>query len=272
MLYHTRDTSRDAEGPGFPLPQSREEVNALNLSWKTVVLVRQLVCRIDKPWALKVVSCKKTVSENRYSHITMPDATNPRTEDNQAARSGSVRVFVYSHHNVLLRALQLLVTSLDYQVAELDQADLVLMDLTAKSDHYPLAPATPTLALINGDEADAIAVLQLGYQGYVQHDSKPELLAYALQAVHKGENWAERKVVAKALADNVRPQVDLKSFERAGLTPREQEILSLLLEGLTNREIGEQLGIAEKTVKGHASSVYSKLGIKDRKDLLLLLG
>ena len=102
-----------------------------------------------------------------------PDPVDPPRGNRESPLSGVVGVYVHSPHNVLCQALEQLVASMGYQVVQKDQAELALVDLTSYSGLYPLPPVMPSLALINGDEEIGVAVLRLGYQGYVWQDSKP---------------------------------------------------------------------------------------------------
>ena len=178
-----------------------------------------------------------------------------------------VNVHVVAAHQVLRQSIVELVRSLGLTTSSLEQADVVVVDLCGELPPYPSPTALPTLALICADEDDAADLLRRGYKGYLRQGAEAAQLKAALLAIHRGENWAERKVLAKALS------ATSDSLDRSGLaihklTSREQEVLHLLVKGLSNRDIAARLNITEKTVKGHASSLYSKLGVSDRRDLI----
>jgi DNA-binding NarL/FixJ family response regulator len=86
-----------------------------------------------------------------------------------------------------------------------------------------------------------------------------------VRAVHRGEsfltNAAERSLVREWMADD-------STGPREPLSPREQEVLKLIAEAHTNREIGEVLHLAEKTVESHRGNILRKLGMRDRVELV----
>ena len=110
-----------------------------------------------------------------------------------------------------------------------------------------------------------------GAAGYILKDSSKELIGDAVRAVHDGALFFSRSL-ADSMAKGqwgfspipAQPR-DLKTA-RNQLTPREQEVLKLLVEGLTNKEIGARLYIAELTVKKHVQSILSKLDVSDRTE------
>jgi DNA-binding NarL/FixJ family response regulator len=178
-----------------------------------------------------------------------------------------IRVYVHSSHSVIQASLGMLVSSFGYTVTSEPDAEVAVRELCCYAN-YPPPFTIPTLALIADGEANAERVLLLGYRGYVRSSQEASQLKLALQAVRNGENWAERKVMARILGN--RTGSTLSSFEQemGALTRREREVFDFLVLGLSNRAIAERLDITEKTVKGYASSLYSKLGVQGRKDLI----
>jgi DNA-binding NarL/FixJ family response regulator len=87
-------------------------------------------------------------------------------------------------------------------------------------------------------------------------------LVQAIRTVARGQSLLDPAVTAKVL-ERLRAG-DAEPDEFAGLTEREKEILRLIAEGLTNRQIGQRLFIAEKTVKNYVSSLLAKLGLERR--------
>jgi DNA-binding NarL/FixJ family response regulator len=118
----------------------------------------------------------------------------------------------------------------------------------------------PLLALV-GDADEARSALRAGARGAVYRDTPPGRLAAALVAVAQGlvvgeEGFAEpARQPARAAAPLLEP-----------LTPREREVLDLLVEGHTNRRIGERLGISEHTAKFHVNAILGKLGVESRTE------
>jgi DNA-binding NarL/FixJ family response regulator len=111
------------------------------------------------------------------------------------------------------------------------------------------------LTTFDGD-ADIHNALQAGAQGYVLKSATGQELIPAIQAVAAGQRWIPREI-AKRLASR-------KLFEE--LTPREVQVLQLLVKGSANKQIGEMLNISEHTVKDHLKSVFGKLQVVDRTE------
>ncbi len=107
--------------------------------------------------------------------------------------------------------------------------------------------------------------MKAGARGYLLKDAKPADLIFAIRMVARGASLVDPKVTTtvlkefRRLANQVEPDQGV-----AGLTPKEVEILKLLALGLSNKEIGRELCLAEKTVKNYLSTVFQKLQINDR--------
>ncbi len=138
------------------------------------------------------------------------------------------------------------------------EIDLVLRDLQADVSPYPTPPPYPTLAFVSGGDKEVIHLLYLGYKGYLRPEDREKVVP-AIQAVLRGEIWGERHLISRALEKHTAPQ----------LTPREHQVHYLIVRRLSNRDIGKQLGITEKTVKGYVTNLLSKLGAEDRTELIL---
>jgi DNA-binding NarL/FixJ family response regulator len=101
---------------------------------------------------------------------------------------------------------------------------------------------------------DIYRAVQSGAMAYLTKDASGEELLNAIQSVNRGLRYFPH-VTLDRLAERM-PAVDL--------TPRESEVLSSITKGMSNKEIAEELGIAEKTVRIHVSSVLDKMGARDR--------
>jgi two-component system, NarL family, response regulator DevR len=112
------------------------------------------------------------------------------------------------------------------------------------------------LTAYDDDEASYAAVLA-GAAGYVLKDIRGQGLLDGIRRVANGESLLP-KVVAERVVAALRSPVD------PGLTLRERQVLDLIADGLTNRQIGEHLELAEKTVKNYVSGVLAKLGVERR--------
>jgi DNA-binding NarL/FixJ family response regulator len=153
------------------------------------------------------------------------------------------------------------VALLDIRMPRLDGVG-VLEALRSRDD------APPCLVLTTFDDADGfLAAVRAGARGYLLKDASSEELAEAIRSVASGGTWLKPAVtdnVVRALRDH-RPeeQTDEK------LTDRELEVVRLLAGGYSNREIGAALGVAERTVKNHVSSILAKLWVRDRTRAVL---
>ena len=105
-------------------------------------------------------------------------------------------------------------------------------------------------------EEDIHRVIKLGASGYAFKTTAPEQLTEAIHAVHAGARWTPEEVSRK-LADR---------SDTEELSPRETEVLQLVLKGLTNPEIAEALSISLGTAKAHLRSILSKLQVSDRTE------
>lgn len=110
-----------------------------------------------------------------------------------------------------------------------------------------------------------------GVQGVFPRSGSLQLLCKCIAAVHKGQVWANSAEIHYVL-DALQQSRPLKCVNSQGknlLTRREQEIVPLLAEGLTNKEIAGKLDVSEHTVKNHLFRIYEKLGISSRVELIL---
>lgn len=116
--------------------------------------------------------------------------------------------------------------------------------------------------LING--------IRSGIRGYLQKNVEASELIQSVKAVNDGELWADRKLMGKVVDGTSYPtkEVNLKG-QIYDLTETEIKIIKLVLTGMTNKEIADELYISEKTVKFHLYKVFKKLTLKNRSELML---
>ncbi len=108
-------------------------------------------------------------------------------------------------------------------------------------------------------------MLSQGASGYLIKDEVPENILNAIRGVFRGEDgWVSREVAAQL------GKMTSRESERQELTPREIDVLSLVVEGQTNREIAFNLDISEKTVEKHLHNVYKKLDVSSRVEAAVL--
>lgn len=136
-----------------------------------------------------------------------------------------------------------------------------------------VARGTRIVALSHDDEVDGdslLAVMSVGADGWLTLDLPPRVLGRTLRAVHAGEPGISRKHVARlldVLRRTERRRVTLADGSVAELTPREHEVLPLLLQGVPTREVARRLALSEGTVRWHAASLMKKVGVSSRVDL-----
>jgi DNA-binding NarL/FixJ family response regulator len=129
----------------------------------------------------------------------------------------------------------------------------------------------PTILLTTFDDDDVLLEgVKAGARGYLLKDVSLEHLTGAIRAVANGETLIRPAVTERVLRGLEHVRRDFDALEPPDpLTRREIEILRLMAGGYSNREIAEALGTAEGTIKNHASSILSKLGVRDRTRAVL---
>jgi DNA-binding NarL/FixJ family response regulator len=125
----------------------------------------------------------------------------------------------------------------------------------------------PTMAIVAG-------ILRHRLHGYLRFDSSPEECGRAITRVLEGEVWIPRSRLAGSLAEllqerEARQTADLSASQASPgpFTTREREIVLLVRQGMTNKQIGHELGIVEDTVKKHLQHIYDKIGVRRRSML-----
>ena len=160
------------------------------------------------------------------------------------------------------------------QLAGRLQPDVILMDLVMpKLDGLEAMrrlreslPATRVIVLTSYlDDERLLPAMRAGAAGYLLKDVQPQELARAVRAAHSGQAMIDPTVAAR-LVDSLS---EGGGNEADQLTRREREVLELIARGFSNKRIGLELGVAEKTVKTHVSHVLAKLGVADRTQAAL---
>lgn len=113
------------------------------------------------------------------------------------------------------------------------------------------------------DDTASVAAVMAGASGYVLKNVRGRHLLEGIHRVARGETLITRELGERVHA-TVTSHVEAAQDPRVELTLRERQALQLITEGLTNRQIGERLGIAEKTVKNYVSGLLAKLGMERR--------
>lgn len=131
-------------------------------------------------------------------------------------------------------------------------------------------PASPWIA-VSGDDDPAIArrVRAAGARGFVHKQASPEQFGAALRAVMDGGQWFDPALTTPPAAPA--PKAWAVSPQELGLTPRQGDILRLILRGLPNKRIASELGITESTVKEHVTGILERLGVRNRVEAITAL-
>jgi len=200
-----------------------------------------------------------------------------------------LRILVIEDHALVREGLLRALKSLEEEVeifgaakgdaglllAEKHEIDMILLDLMLPGTggmallgvlrkRFPATPVVVLSAL--DDDATVARAMQQGAAGYVPKSSSTETLLTVLRRVLDGEVYLPPTPRIRSAVKSRKA-----SFaERFGLTAGQVRVLELLLEGKTNRQIGELLGVTEGTVKVHVSAIFKALGVTNRSQALLV--
>ena len=116
------------------------------------------------------------------------------------------------------------------------------------------------------DDPYVLAVLQAGANGYVLKTASPADLIQAVRDVYNGKSVLDPSITQKLLAQLSHPK---DAFQVEQLTDREMEVLALAAKGFTNKAIGVQLGISDRTVQGHLAHIFNKLQASSRTEAVM---
>lgn len=201
-------------------------------------------------------------------------------EDHRLVREG-IRLLLDNHPNLaVVGEAKNAAEALPIVARERPDVLLLDLDLNGESglDMIPeieaLGVATRVLVLTGSrDRTLHRQCVYRGARGLVQKDLAAEVLIRALERVHAGDIWFDRALMSDALSDVLQQraakETDPDAERIASLTPREREVVSLVCEGLRNKQIAERLFISNTTVRHHLTSIFSKLGISDRLELVI---
>jgi len=150
--------------------------------------------------------------------------------------------------------------------------NIVLMDLVmpemdgieATRQIGDISTSTKVIVLTSFTEDEKVfPAIKAGAAGYLLKDVSPSELASAIRAVHRGEAQLHPDITKKLMSQFVSPAVEPMAAPDE-LTARELEVLRLVAQGMSNRQVAQTLTISTKTVKTHVSSILSKLHLDDR--------
>jgi len=162
-------------------------------------------------------------------------------------------------------------------VAERDDIDLLLLDLTMPGGAglsglvalKALQPALPVVIVSATDDAATIHhAVELGASGFISKSASMETIGEAVRAVLAGDIWTPEGIDLDHPKD---PEVEGLIARLRTLTPQQTRVLTMLAEGLLNKQIAYELSVSEATVKAHVSAVLQKLGVDSRTQAVILL-
>jgi two-component system nitrate/nitrite response regulator NarL len=204
----------------------------------------------------------------------------------------SIRILLIDNQTVVRAAMRLLIESQpgleviadvgdraeSLIAASSEQPDIILFAINEDSD-LEFVPE-----LIAGANQARVVVLtslrdprvhqcaiRLGAIGVVAKDTQPKTLMRAIEKVHNGQIWLHGSMAPNVLAGFVHAnqQADIEAAKIATLTRREREVIHLIGEGHKNKQIAAALFISEATVRHHLTSIFDKVGVTDRLELVV---
>jgi DNA-binding NarL/FixJ family response regulator len=128
-----------------------------------------------------------------------------------------------------------------------------------------VSPATKVVLFTSfSDREGIVRALDAGAVGYLLKDAEPEEIHAAIRAAARGEAPLAPRAAAELLASRRE-----RAASHVELTNREKEVLGLVISGNANKQIARKLGISEKTVKGHLTNLFQRIGVADRTQAAL---
>src|SRR5690349_821009 len=217
------------------------------------------------------------------------------TQHRVTSENKPIRIMIIDDHAVIRTGLRMLIEQDQtmsvvgmagtraeaLQLTAKERPDIILLDLMLGDDDgleflpelCRLSPDSRTLILTGVQTTDSHRLaIRRGAMGIVLKQQAADLLLKAIRKVHAGEVWIDRSMMGSVLEDVRSERTEAPDPEAAkinSLTPREREVVALVSEGLKNKLIGERLFISETTVSHHFSSVFSKLDVSDRLELII---
>jgi DNA-binding NarL/FixJ family response regulator len=208
--------------------------------------------------------------------------------------SEQLRILLVEDHLVVRAGLRLLIESQPgmqvvalaanreeaLKFAACEAPDLILLDLKLGEESglaflpelRAVTPKARVLVLTSSKDVDVHRqAVRLGAAGIVLKDQEPEVLIKAIRKVHAGEVWLDRTTTGNLFHEMTQNsgELDPEQSKIQSLTDREFQVIKLIAEGLKNKEIGKRLFISETTVTHHLSSIFSKLEVSDRLELVI---
>ena len=213
----------------------------------------------------------------------------------EAGQGDPIRVVVADDHALFRRGLYMVLESEDdievvgeagdgdevVRLVEEHMPDLVLMDvrmpvrsgIEATHEIKSAVPATKILMLtISDEEEDLYEAIKAGASGYLLKEISIEEVAEAIRSVHLGQSLISPSMASKLLTEfaaMAKKDEEKQQMPTPRLTDREMEVLTLVAQGLNNRDIARELFISENTVKNHVRNILEKLHLHSRMEAVV---
>lgn len=205
-----------------------------------------------------------------------------------------IRVFIANGHTLFREGLRRLLEAGGFEVvgetadgelvaalAEKTQADVILLDLAMPRQSgieilralsgLDVSARTLLLTSASDERTSVVQALKLGAYGVIPQESTPQRLFESIRCVMDGQYWIGKESISdlvRALRDDSHREAP-SAQKRFGLTPRELEIVTLVVAGYSNPDIAQRFSISGQTVKHHVSNIFDKLGVSNRLELAL---
>jgi DNA-binding NarL/FixJ family response regulator len=205
-----------------------------------------------------------------------------------------IQILIVEDHTLVRDGLRMLIDAQDdmkvvaeagdfaeaMKAAGRQKPDLILLDLdlggikiTERLPELLFASNRSRVLVLTGGRDPQMhrRAIRLGAMGLVMKDEATHTLIKAIRKVSAGEAWVDRSMTASVFADISASgeRADREASKISTLSRRESELLAVLCEGCSNKQIGERLFISEKTVRNHLTSILAKLELSDRFELAI---
>jgi DNA-binding NarL/FixJ family response regulator len=199
-----------------------------------------------------------------------------------------IRVVIADDHRVVRVGLEQLLATFDdvelvgvadggemaVEICSSEHPDVLLLDLSMPDLDgigvtKRIGTASPDTRIVVftsfSDREEIVRALDAGAIGYLLKDAEPDAIHGAIRAAARGESPLDPKAAAELLAS----RSQRGAAATIELTPRERDVLALVIAGDANKQIARKLGISEKTVKGHLTNLFQRIGVADRTQAAL---
>ena len=159
---------------------------------------------------------------------------------------------------------------------EKTQPDVIVLDLSmpdmdgimvTKEVHARYPGIRILILTVHEDEAMLREVMRSGASGYILKHAAEDDLIEAIKLIMQGDIYVDQKMLPSLIGHETGSKTKL-DIAAEPLSPREVDILKLIVDGYTNRQMGDELGISIRTVEGHRANIYGKLGLHSRVELV----